>query len=71
VRELSDKEVGPRLGSIDPGRRPFIFAWSKQGGELMKGRSKEAVLRKIRPTANHLPGSTPSYALDRILDEAS
>jgi hypothetical protein len=71
LRDLSDKEVGLRLGRIDPDLRPFIFAWRKQGGELMKGRPKEAVLRKIRPTANHLPGYTPSYALNRILDEAS
>jgi RNA ligase len=37
----------------------------------MKGRSREVVFRAIRPTGNVLPGYVPSYALGRVLDEAS
>jgi RNA ligase len=37
----------------------------------MKGRSREVVFRAIRPTGNVLPGYVPSFALGRVLDEAS
>jgi RNA ligase len=68
---VSDKDVGLRLGTLDPELRPFIFAWRKQGGDLMKSRSREVVFRAIRPTGNVLPGYVPSYALGRVLDEGS
>jgi RNA ligase len=51
--------------------RPFIFSWCERGGDLMKGRSREVVFRAIRPTGNELPGYVPSFALGRVLDEAS
>jgi RNA ligase len=68
---LADKEVGLRLGGIEADLRPFIFAYRKQGGNLMDGRSRQALFRAIRPTGNTLPGYVPSYAIGRALDEAS
>jgi RNA ligase len=71
LEEMSDKDIGLRFETLDPALRPFIFTWRKQGGELMKGRSRDVVFRAIRPTGNVLPGYVPSYALGRVLDEAS
>ncbi len=36
----------------------------------MSGRARQVVFRSIRPTANDLPGYEPSYAINRVLDEA-
>jgi RNA ligase len=52
-------------------RARYAGVWRKLGGDLMKGRSREVVFRAIRPTGNVLPGYAPSYALGRVLDEAS
>lgn len=71
LMDVSDKDVGLRLGTLDPELRPFIFAWRKQNGDLLQGRSREVVFRAIRPKGNVLPGYVPSYALGRVLDEAS
>jgi RNA ligase len=71
LEDVADKDVGLRLGTLDPELRPFIFSWRKQRGDLLKGRSREVVFRAIRPTGNVLPGYVPSYALGRVLDEAS
>jgi RNA ligase len=71
LEELSDKEVGLRLGSIEPDLRPFVFAYRKQGGKLMEGRSRQALFRAIRPTGNILPGYVPSFAIGRALEDAS
>lgn len=68
--ELSDKDVGLRLTTLDPDVRPFIFHWRKSGGTLV-GRSLETLYRHIRPTGNVLPGYTPSYAMNRVMDEAA
>ena len=45
-----------RLGSLDPELRPFIFAWRKQGGDLLTSRSRDVVFRAIRPPGNVLAG---------------
>lgn len=50
--------------------RPCIFAWRKQGGDLLQGRSRAVVFRAIRPTENVLAGYVPSYAIDRVMDKA-
>jgi RNA ligase len=71
LADVSDKDIGLRLPTLDPDLRPFIFAWRKQGGDLLKSRSREVIFRAIRPTGNVLPGYVPSYALGRVLDEAS
>src|SRR5262249_21589450 len=69
LAHLSDKEVGLRLRTLHPQVRPFIFHWRKAGGSL-DGRARDVLFRTVRPTANVLPGYTPSYALGRVMDEA-
>jgi RNA ligase len=49
--------------------RPFIFAYRKQGGKLLEGRSREGLFRAIRPTGNVLPGYVPSFALSQVADD--
>ena len=71
LRDVSDKDVGLRFGTMDPALRPFIFAWRKQNGNLLTGRSREVIFRAIRPKGNVLPGYVPSYAMGRMLDETS
>lgn len=70
VAALADKEVGLMLGTFDEEVRPFIFAHRKQGGDLMTGRSRQAIFRAIRPKANMLPNYTPSSSLHRVMDQA-
>jgi RNA ligase len=69
LAHLSDKEVGLRLGTLDPQVRPFIFHWRKAGGRI-DGRARETLYRTVRPTGNVLAGYKPSYALGRVMDEA-
>jgi RNA ligase len=68
VADLSDKELGLRLHTLDPDVRPFIFHWRKAGGQLAGGQ-RDALFRAIRPTGNALPGYTPSYAMNRVMEE--
>lgn len=68
---LTDKEVGLRLNEFPPDIRPFIFPYRKQNGDLLNGRSRLAVFRAIRPTGNRLIGYTPSYAMNRVMEEAA
>lgn len=70
VAHLSDKDVGLMLDKIQPAVRPFIFAHRKQGGDIMTGRTRQAIFRHIRPTGNRLDGYTPSYAIHRVMEAA-
>ena len=70
VSHLSDKEVGLRLPEWPEPIRSFIFPYRKNGGDLMTGRARKALFRVIRPTGNTLLGYTPSYAINRVMDEA-
>lgn len=67
---LPDKEVGLRLRSLEPEVQPLIFHWRKAGGKL-EGRALVALYRMIRPTGNILAGYTPSYAMNRVTEEAA
>ena len=72
ARELegvSDKDLGLRLGTLDPETRRFIFQWRKSNGRL-EGRALDALYRQVRPTGNVLEGYAPSHAMHRVLDEA-
>ncbi len=69
VAALSDKEVGLRLNQFPSDLRPFIFPYRKNAGVLCVGRTRQSVFRAIRPTANHLPGYVPSYAINRVMEE--
>ncbi len=68
VAALADKDVGLRLETFPAHVRSFIFPYRKQAGDLMAGRARQALFRSIRPTANNLPGYTPSYAIGRVVD---
>lgn len=70
VAHLSDKELGLQLATLDEDIRGFIFAYRKSGGNLMSGRSLTGLLRVVRPTGNVLPGYVPSYAMNRLQEEA-
>jgi RNA ligase len=69
VSGLTDKEVGLSLETFPEDIRRYVFAWRKSGGRL-EGRLREQMLRAIRPTANHLSGYVPSFAMGRVLEEA-
>ena len=69
VADLSDKEVGLRLATLDADLRSFIFPFRNSGGDLLVGRSRQLLFRAIRPTANVLAGYRPSYAITRVMDE--
>lgn len=71
---LSAKELGLGLDSLpfEPQIRRYIFAWRKTGGDLLGNpKARAALMREIRPTANNLPGYTPSYAINRVLEESA
>lgn len=70
IAGLTDKEVGLQLASFPEEVRRFIFPYRKSGGNLLSDRTREAVFRSIRPTGNVLDGYVPSYAINRVLDEA-
>jgi len=70
LAHLSDREVGLRLDQFSADTRSLIFPYRKQGGVLLSGRTRQAVFRNIRPTANELAGYAPSYAINRVLDES-
>lgn len=67
VADQSDKDIGLRISTLDPDVRPFIFQWRKFGN--LEGRAREALFRHVRPTGNILAGYTPSYAMNRVVEE--
>ena len=67
VAHLPDKDVALALDSYPKTVRPFLFGFRKGG---FQGRTRELLYRTVRPTANELDGYEPSYAMDRVLDEA-
>lgn len=70
VAAWTDKDVGLRLAQWPDPVRSLIFPYRKNGGDLLAGKSRRAVYRAIRPTGNVLDGYTPSYAMNRVMDEA-
>lgn len=71
VDGLTDKEVGLSLDKFPERVRKFIFPYRKHRGDMLNGRSREPFFRAIRPNGNRLDGYTPSYAMNRVFDEAS
>ena|SRR3990167_2986505 len=69
VAHLSDKEVGLQLDSFPEDVRRLIFPLRKSGDLLANPKSRQAVFKQIRPTANQLPGYVPSYAMNRVVEE--
>lgn len=70
LQDLSDKEVGLRLATFDEDVRSYIFPGRKEGASFPLGRTRELIWRHVRPTGNELEGYTPSYAMNRIIEDA-
>lgn len=64
-KELSDKELGLKLHTLDPQVRKLIFPYRKAGGKLV-GKAQVALYEMIRPDGNVLEGYTPSTAMNRF-----
>jgi RNA ligase len=71
VAHLSDKDVGLRLAEFPEPVRGLIFPYRKNGGDLLSGRTRQALFKTIRPNGNELEGYVPSYAMTRVADEAA
>ncbi len=70
LSNVSDKDLGLSLGRIDPELRPYIFSYRKRAESLLEGRTRQTLFRSIRPTGNILPGYVPSFAMNRVMDDA-
>ncbi len=70
VENLTDKELGMALSTIEERARPFVFDYRNSGGSLMDGRSRDRLYRTIRPTGNVLPGYVPSFAVSRVKEDS-
>ena len=68
VAHLSDKELGLSLNAFPADARPYLFGYRKSGA--ITGKSRESLMRSIRPTGNTLAGYVPSYAMGRVLEDA-
>jgi RNA ligase len=69
VAHLSDKELGLSLNTLPADVRPYLFGVRKSGS--ITGKVRESLMRSIRPTGNTLAGYAPSYAMGRVLDDAT
>jgi RNA ligase len=67
---LSDKDIGLHLKNFEPDVRSFVFPCRKDGPLFPAIRTKEVMWRHIRPTGNELEGYIPSYAMNRMMDDA-
>lgn len=71
-KELSDKEVGLKLASLDEVERKLIFPMRNQNGDLFcNPKSNRVLFDLVRPTANELEGYKPSTSINRVLAEAA
>jgi RNA ligase len=68
---ISDKQLGLSLPTIDPELRPYIFSYRKRPESVLEGRTRHTLFRAIRPTGNVLPGYVPSFAMNRLFDDAT
>lgn len=64
---MTDKEVGLMMDQFSPIVRKMIFPYRNNGGNLMVGRTKEALYGFSRPKGNQLDGYVPSYLINRVL----
>ncbi len=69
VTHLSDKELELALNSLPADARPYLFGFRKS--EAITGKSRDLLMRSICPTGNVLAGYVPSYAMGRVLDDAT
>jgi RNA ligase len=69
VSHLTDKELGLSLNSLPTDAKPYLFGFRKSAS--ITGKSRESLMRSIRPTGNVLAGYVPSYAMGRVLEDAT
>ena len=70
VAHLSDKELGLIIGTLPADTGNYVFGFRKSGGTF-EPRVQQKLFRQIRPTGNELAGYVPSYAMGRLMEEAS
>jgi RNA ligase len=70
VAHLSDKELGMGMdgGLVPQGMRGYVFTY-RRNPELSGEKTRQTILRDVRPSGDVLPGYQPSYALDRVSDD--
>jgi RNA ligase len=66
----TDKEVGLQLASFPAEARPYIFLYRKDGAAFPSDRAAEKIWRDLRPTGNELEGYVPSFAMNRLVEDA-
>jgi RNA ligase len=69
VAHLSDKELGLSLNALPADVRNYVFGFRKSG--VITGKFRDTMMRAIRPTGNALEGYMPSYAMGRVLEDAT
>ena len=69
VRDLSDKDVGLRLSSLDRLAAGYVFWVRKKGGVFEDPRTKQKFFRDIRPDGNELKGYMPTSAMSKVLED--
>ena len=68
----TDKEVGISLASLPDHVRALVFQARKRGASWATDpMTRRKLFSFIRPDANHLPGYTPSSAMNRFSSEAA
>ncbi len=68
VAQLSDKELGLTLAAQTKDVRPYLFGLRETGA--VSGKLPDTLMRSIRPNGNVLPGYIPSFAMNRVLEDA-
>jgi RNA ligase len=64
VAHPSNKHLGLSLSA-----QPYLFGFCKRG--VLAGKLRDTLMRSIPPTGNVLPGYTPSFAMNRVLEDAA
>ena len=68
TKGLTDKELGLTLDTLDPDIQKLIFPRRKLGF-ILETKTRETVYRMVRPSANILPGYTPTSSMARIQED--
>ena len=69
ARAMPFATLGLALGQMPAEVRPYLFAHRKSGAIVDKAR--DGLMRSIRPSGNVLPGYRPSFAMNRIIEDAA
>jgi RNA ligase len=67
VAHLTDKELGLTLKKLPSDASAYIFQFRRNPDLMKDTRTRERLLKDIRPQANLLSGYQPSYAIQRAV----